>query len=222
MTNHKDGHAKPVELAPDLKKFIRKFTIDPLEQTSLAGNKAKLIIEDRVGAKGGTLTVADIIKAVGYMDLFNSECRDLEAKFGRSDRDTLKLHKDRAWKAYCSKARGLVRRYIDNRNKFYEPQGIEMCATWIPVDKSLSVFYVQAFVDVASGNLAWGESKDYARYLAVIENKTQSAASTHSINRTRMRNYLRMGHATKEVAHFISGILAGAAPPLLGFNEDVK
>lgn len=213
-----DHAARVVEPSPDLKKFMRKFRIDPLEVTSLAGNKAKLMLEDRVGAKGGVLTVGEIAKVAGYTDDFNKECRDLELKFGKSDRETLNLHRDRAWKAYCSRARGLTRRYLDNRNQFYASQGIELCATWVPIDKKTSVFYPQAFVDVASGALAWGDDRDYAKYLAVIDAKTISAAETNHDNRNRIKAYLKMGHAGKEVAHFLGQILDGNVPNLLGFD----
>lgn len=203
-------------------KADRKFRISPTETTSVAAPHKKLILEHAVGHLK-RITVNEAMAFLGLRDAYLEKQRELRKKW-KGDDEGFNVE-DAMWhKHYQGRARSAFSRAVKDWENFYEKQDLLPCAGWIHSgDKERGVeFSIWAMIHVSSRQLAVGTDKDYSRYTWHIKKHTQKAADANVQVTTDIREYLKMGHASKDVAYFLNQVLKGdipgAPPPALGFN----
>jgi len=214
--------SKDKDLPILVSKADKHFRISPQEITSLSGSRKKLIIEHAVGVRKA-VSVMQAMGELGLRDKYLEKQAELRKKW-RGDQEGFE-QEDFMWlKHFKSQARGAFNRAIDEWEKFYGPQDIFPCATWIPTgdkDKG-SLFSLLAMIELSSGKLAVGTDADYAKYLWMIKRQTQSSAEKHKEITRLTHEYLKMGHAGKEIQYFLTQMVKEGAsqelPPALGFT----
>lgn len=207
-------------------KADRKFRISPIPYTSLAGDRKKLIVEHAVG-RHKAVTINEAMKFLGLRDAYIAKQQEIRRKW-KNDDETFNLE-DAMWlDHFQSQTKGAFNRVTRIWKEFYEGQDLLPCAAWVPTgDKEIgSVFAIWAMITVSSRRLAVGSDKDYAQYVWMIKRKTQGAADRNVEVTQDIHEYLKMGHAGKDVAYFLGQLLKGnipqKPPPALGFGADSK
>jgi hypothetical protein len=208
------GESKHKELTPVMKKADRLFRISATRVKSLAGDGKTLIIEHRFGQDGGSFSAEEAMARLGFRDEFIKEDGELEAyyKVKLKSPEVYKEKRDRALTHYLGKSRSALENLIDYLDEFYEPQGGLVRAAWLPTfdgngKKTGSRFFLQAMIDRNSRKIVVGEDGDYAKYLWAIKKATQRAHDKNEEITADTREYLRMGHAGKDVVHFLNTVL---------------
>lgn len=215
--------SKDKELPFLVEKANKHWRISAMKVRSLDGMNKELVLEHAVG-RGRGLIMTQALNTLGLRDLYLKKVDEIRKKW-KGDTQAFEAE-DEIWKKhYNSRVRAAFTKAIEEWKKFYLVQDLEPCATWIPTgdkDKG-SMFSIWAMVSASSRKLCFGTDADYAKYLWVIKKQTQMA---HDKNREITRDtqeYLKMGHAGKEVAHFLSQMVKGeipsAVPPALGFEK---
>jgi hypothetical protein len=216
------------ELTPIMKKAEGLFRISSQKVKSQAGDSKMLIVEHSFGPRKA-VTAEEAMAHLGYRDEFNKEDNELDAYYKKKLKDPAmyKEKRDRALTHFLQKARHALENLIDYLDEYYEPQGGLVRATWIPIfdasrKKIGSNFFLQAMIDRNSRKILVGEDADYAKYLWAIKKATQRAHDKNEEITADTREYLRMGHAGKEVTHFLNDVLKQdiGKVPLLGFKSD--
>jgi len=214
---------KTTELPILVKKADNMFRISPIHVTSLAGDNKKLIIQHGVGSKK-VITLQKAMIALGLRNAYLEKKAELMKKY-RHDREGLEME-DALWqKHFRGQAKGALNRVISVWEEHYEGQDLLPCATWVPTgDREIgSVFGIWAMITISSRRVAVGVDRDYAKYTWVVKKSTQSPAERNAEVTRDIVEYLKSGHAGKEVQYFLSQILKGdipqKPPPALGFDS---
>lgn len=216
--------AKEKDVPILIQKANKLFQISPVTIPMEDGSGAKATLQHRVGSKGGVLTIVTAMAKLGLRDEYLKKQAELRKKW-RSDSEAFATEDEMWLKQYKSQARGaLTRASREVWEKLYEPLDLYPCATWVPSgDKDQgSVFCIWAMVRLSSRKLAVGTDKDYARYLWSIKKQTQPSADKNAQITRDTVEYLKMGHAGKDVSYFLGQALKGdlphTPPPILGLE----
>lgn len=215
--------SKDKDLPILVEKADKRFRISAQPVDALDGSKSKLTLQHAVG-RGRAITIVEGMAHLGLRDQYLKKVAELTKKW-KGDKDGFDVE-DAIWqKHFRSRARGAFNRVVDEWKEFYRTQDLEPCATWISTGDKVkgSVFSLWAMIRISSRKLAVGRDTDYAKYQWVIKKSTQSAHDKNIEITRDIQEYLRMGHASKDVQHFLTGLLKGdipsEAPPALGFDE---
>lgn len=214
---------KDPELPILVNKADGKFRISAQTITSLAGNGRQLTIQHKVGRKGA-ITIVQAMADFGLRDKYLKKQTELRKKWA-GDPEGFGMEDSMWLKHFSSQAKGALKRVQDEWERFYLTQDLLPCATWLPSGdkKAGSLFSIWAMIEVSSRKLAVGTDADYAKYLWCIKRQTQPSADKNRTVTADTAEYLKMGHASKDVSHFLSGILKGdipsEPPPALGFQK---
>ncbi len=195
-----------------VQKADKAWRISAIPVPSLAGNNKKFTMEHKVG-RGGALFIDQVKHHLGLKDQYLKKVAELRRKW-KTDNDAFNVE-DQMWtKHYNSQARDAVKRATLLWKDFYMTQDLEPCATWIPSgdrDKG-SVYAIWAMIEISSRKLVVGTDADYAKYLWQIKKLTQKAHDKNDEITRDTREYLKMGHAGKDVAHFLKQVVEGDIP----------
>lgn len=217
--------SKDKELPMLVNRADKLFRISEAEVPLVDGSEDKRTIEHRVGSKGGVLTIVTAMAKIGTRDDYLKKQAEIRKKY-KGDSEGFQIE-DAMWhKHFKGQTRDAFVSAAEKWAELYEPLDLLPRATWVPTgDKEVgSVFCIWAMVRLSSRKLAVGSDKDYARYMWSVKKQTQGAADKNEEITKDGLEYLRMGHASKEVQYFLTqvmqkGDIPQAPPPLLGFND---
>ena len=205
-----------------VQKADAAYRISAVQLDSLVGNKKKLTIQHKIG-RNGALTIVNAMEKLDLRNQYLKKVSELQKKW-KGDSEAYQME-DQMWKkTFHSQAKDALKRALDIWKDFYQVQDLEPCATWIPTgdkDKG-SVFAIWAMVELSSRRLALGTDADYAKYIWQMKKSTESAKNKNLAITRDAHEYLKMGHAGKEVAHFlkqvVSGDIPGEPPPGIAYE----
>lgn len=195
-----------------VRKADSVYRISAVSVPSMAGGNKKFTIQHKSG-RGAAFFVDQIKEKLGLRDEYLKKTAELRKKW-KNDNDAFNVE-DAMWQShYTSQARDAIKRAVSLWKDFYMPQDLEPCATWIPTgDRERgSVFAIWAFLEASTRKLAIGTDADYAKYLWQIKKLTQKAHDKNEAITRDTKEYLKMGHAGKDVTHFLKQVVDGDIP----------
>lgn len=220
--------AKDKDLPVLVNKADKLFRISPSPFPLVDGSDDQRSIEHRVGSKGGVMTIVVAMAKIGTRDEYLKKQMELRKKY-KGDSEGFAIEDGMWLKHFRGQTRDAFVSAAEKWEELYEPLDLLPRATWVPTgDKEMgSVFCIWAMVRLSSRRLAIGSDKDYSRYLWSLKKQTQGAADKNAEVTRDGIEYLKMGHASKDVAYFLTqvmhkGDIPQSPPPLLGFGGDKK
>lgn len=209
-------------------KADKLFRVSPTKFPLEDGSNDERVIEHRVGSKGGVMTIVTAMAKIGTRDDYLKKQVELRKKY-KGDSEGFHIEDAMWFKHFKGQTRDAFVAAAEKWVELYNDVDLIPRATWVPTgDKAVgSVFCIWAMVRLSSRRLAIGSDKDYSRYLWSIKKQTQGARDKNEEVTRDGIEYLKMGHASKDVAYFLNqvmhkGEIPQSPPPLLGFGGDNK
>lgn len=216
------GRTKDIDQVILVSRADKRFRISPVKHNSISPPNKQLILEHGVGHIKA-ISVQEAMAFLGLRDAYQRKQAEIRKKW-KNDDEGFEVE-DAMWlKHYQGRAKNAFTRAAHDWDVLYQNQDILPCAAWIPSgNKDRGVeFAIWAMIHISNRQLAVGSDKDYGRYTWHIKRHTQRAADTNVQVTKDIQEYLKMGHASKDVSYFLNQILKGdippAPPPALGYN----